>query len=52
MVKVVVVVGSDVVVVMVRCAVTGAVEHGGTVVCCRRCVAMKVLLLRFYVRER
>jgi len=52
MVKVVVVVGSDAVAVMVRCVVTGAVKHGGvvtsdTVVCYRKCVAMKVLLLRF-----
>ena len=52
MVKVVVAAGSDSVAIMVRCAVTGAVKHGGAVtngavVCCRRCVTMKVLLLHF-----
>jgi len=52
MVMVVVAVGSDAVAVMVRCVVTGAVKHGGTVtsdtvVCCRKYMAMKVLLLRF-----
>jgi len=47
MVKVVVAVGFDAVVVMVRCTVADAVKHGGAVVCCHRCVAMKVLLLHF-----